>query len=740
MLVLLTSTVSSYGQFFGRVIDAQTGQPVNGAKLIQDKTTLTVSSPTGHFSFPGDSAILVTVSHPAFKSMQEMIEPGRQMFFLLIPSEQKIEEITVSAPLLNYRNKEVPAGFSLITADSIHPNLSAIEVLEQSPGIVMQKGALNTGRVMIRGIGSRSPYATTRIRAYLDDIPLTSGDGNTTIEDLEMQNIARTEIVRGPASALYGSGLGGVIIFHPDHTQSYPFSAKALMQYGPFGQTKALLNTGLRKNKSIVKTNIAHTQTDGFRQNSNYERWNGQLLYRHHFGNHALFLLSNFTHLNAQIPSSLDEPTYQKSPDKAAANWLAVEGYEQYDKWLSGITLKSDITNIITNKASLFLNHINAFESRPFNILDDKMLTYGLRNELSINLGTLNITSGAEIFNERYDWQLMETNSGVPGSKFSDNIETRFFANFFAKGDINLSEKWKLSAGANLNLLSFELEDNFNDQQDLSGKYNYDPVLSPRIGITGAINPKMTIYASAGHGFSPPSVEETLLPEGNINPDLKPEEGWNYDLGVRGNIFNNHLYFDITGYFVGLNNLLVTKRETEEIFYGINAGTTSHYGLESKLKLNLFNSSGIWSGSLNLNYTWMKNRFDNFIDNQEDYSGNELPGIPDQHLQSIANIGFKKKTFLQLNWRYSGKMHLDDANTKTYSGHHLFDVSLSQRIITGGNTALDIQGGINNIFDRHYAGMILVNAPSFGNNLPRYYYPGAPANGFIRIIFRFTKQ
>ena len=740
MLVLLTSTVSSYGQFFGRVLDAQTGQPMNGAKLLQDKTTLTVSSPTGHFSFPGDSAILVTVSHPAFKSMQEMIEPGRQMFFLLIPSEQKIEEITVSAPLLNYRNKEVPAGFSLITADSIHPSLSAIEVLEQSPGIVMQKGALNTGRVMIRGIGSRSPYATTRIRAYLDDIPLTSGDGNTTIEDLEMQNIARTEIVRGPASALYGSGLGGVIIFHPDHTQSYPFSAKALMQYGPFGQTKALLNTGLRKNKSIVKTNIAHNQTDGFRQNSNYERWNGQLLYRHHFGNHALFLLSNFTHLNAQIPSSLDEPTYQKSPDKAAANWLAVEGYEQYDKWLSGITLKSDITNKITNKASLFLNHINAFESRPFNILDDKMLTYGLRNELSINLGTLNITSGAEIFNERYDWQLMETNSGVPGSKFSDNIETRFFANFFAKGDINLSEKWKLSAGANLNLLSFELEDNFNDQQDLSGKYNYDSVLSPRIGITGAINPKMTIYASAGHGFSPPSVEETLLPEGNINPDLKPEEGWNYDLGVRGNIFNNHLYFDITGYFVGLNNLLVTKRETEEIFYGINAGTTSHYGLESKLKLNLFNSSGIWSGSLNLNYTWMKNRFDNFIDNQEDYSGNELPGIPDQHLQSIANIGFKKKTFLQLNWRYSGKMHLDDANTKTYSGHHLFDVSFSQRIITGGNTALDIQGGINNIFDRHYAGMVLVNAPSFGNNLPRYYYPGAPANGFIRIIFRFTKQ
>ncbi|WP_157202418.1 TonB-dependent receptor [Marinilabilia salmonicolor] len=740
MLVLLAYSASSYGQFFGRIVDAQTGQPVEGAKLLKDKSTLAVSSHSGHFSFSGDASMQVTVSHPDYKTMQESIEPDRELFFLLIPSELKIDEITISAPLLNYRNKEVPAGFSLITADSIHPSLSAIEVLERSPGIVMQKGALNTGRVMIRGIGSRSPYATTRVRAYLDDIPLTSGDGNTTIEDLEMQNIARTEIVRGPSSALYGSGLGGVIIFHPDHTQSHPLTTEALMQYGPFGQTKTLLNAGFRHNKSVVKTNVAHTQTDGFRQNSNYERWNGQLLFRHHFGNHALFFLSNYTHLNAQIPSSLDEPTYQKTPDKAATNWLAVKGSEQYDKWLSGVTLKSDLTNKITNKAALFLNHINAFESRPFNILDDQMLTYGLRNELSINLSMLNIIGGAEIFNERYDWQLMETNNGVPGSKFSDNHETRFFANFFAKGDIDLSEKWRLSAGANLNFLSFELEDNFNDQQDLSGSYQYDPVLSPRIGITGTINPKMTMYASAGHGFSPPSVEETLLPEGNINPDLQPEEGWNYDLGVRGNLFNNHLYFDITGYFVSLKNLLVTKRETEEIFYGINAGTTSHYGLESAFKLKMFNSSGVWSGSLNLNHTWMKNRFENFIDNDEDYSGNQLPGIPDQHLQTIANLGFKNKTFLQFIWRYSGKMYLDDANIKTYSGHHIFDVSLSKRIQTGGNTALNIQGGINNIFDRHYAGMVLVNAPSFGNNLPRYYYPGAPANGYIRIIFRFTKQ
>jgi iron complex outermembrane receptor protein len=738
LLVLLMVSTGSYGQFFGRCIDAQTGEPVAGATIRKSGETLAPSGPAGHFSFEGDSSVWVSVQHSDYRNMKEQISPNQELFFLLTPAQQKIGEVTISAPLLNYRSKKVPAGFSLIAADSIHPNLSAIEILEQSPGVFMQKGALNTGRIMIRGIGSRSPYATTRIRAYLDDIPLTSGDGNTTVEDLEMNNIARTEIVRGPASALYGSGLGGVIIFHPDHTQAEPFSAKTLMQYGSFGQTKVLVNTGFRKNRSVVKANISHTQTDGFRENSNYKRWNGQVLFRHHFGNHALFLLTNYTSLNAQIPSSINEPTYRQTPDIAATNWLEVEGFEKYDKWLSGLTLKSNLSTHTSNKISLFLNHINAYESRPFNILDDRMLTFGFREEFSINFEKLVLTAGTEIFSEQYNWQLIETNSGNPGKTFADNHETRFFANIFAKADIDLNDKWQISTGANLHFLKFRLEDNYSDEKDVSGSYQYNPVFSPRIGITGEITREITLYSSAGHGFSPPSVEETLLPEGNINPDLKPEEGWNYDLGFRGNILNNRLNFDITGYFVALKNLLVTKRETEEIFYGINAGETNHYGIESMLKLQLLPHPSIWSANLTLNHTWMKNQFDTFEDDNNDYSGNQLPGLPDQHFRSDLNMGCRDKTFLRFTWRYSGTQYLNDANSKKYNGHHLFDVSLSQQINTGSRTSASIQGGVNNLFDQHYAGMVLVNAPSFGNLLPRYYYPGAPRNVFVRLIFKFA--
>ncbi|MGM0376823.1 MAG: TonB-dependent receptor [Bacteroidota bacterium] len=743
-LFLLTAlpllfTVSSHGQIQGRCLDAQTGQPVQDAEIQNQDRTMAKTNRSGQFSFESNSSITVTIIHPGYDSMSGEVEPGDDNLFLLNPSDRELDEVTVSAPLLNYQSKKVPAGFSVIPPDTLHPSLEAIDIIEQSPGVIMQKGARNTGRITIRGIGSRSPYATTRVRAYIDDIPLTSGDGHTTIEDLEMYNIARTEVVRGPSSALYGSGMGGTIVFHPDHTQSSPLSVDGLIQYGPFDQKKGLISAGTKKERSILKTTASHVKTSGFRENNDYERTNGQVMFRQHFSNHSLFFLANYIHLDAQIPSSLDEETYQQSPGNAAENWLGVEGFEEYDKWLSGVTLKSQLTENFDNKLSVFLNHINSYESRPFNILDDQMLTYGLRNEATIFTGPMEITAGAEIFNEQYDWQLKETQDGTEGAKFADNHETRRYINVFGKTDIPLFPGWELSAGANLHFLKFELEDNFEDEENLSGEYQYDPVFSPRIGLTGELNDNMTLFASAGHGFSAPSVEETLLPEGSINPDLKPEEGYNYDLGIRGELFRNRVHFDVTGYYISLENLLVTKRESEEIFYGINAGESAHKGIETMLKTRMLPPSSPYGLDLNITHTLMNNEFKTFVDEGTDHSDNELPGVPDQHLRASLKGGIPPYANLKLEWVHSGSMQLNDENTKQYPGHHIFNLKATSNIKSGNHVKWEVQGGIQNLFDRHYAAMILPNAPSFGPTDPRYYYPGAPRNAYIRLIVKFRE-
>ena len=90
----------------------------------------------------------------------------------------------------------------------------------------------------------------------------------------------------------------------------------------------------------------------------------------------------------------------------------------------------------------------------------------------------------------------------------------------------------------------------------------------------------MNIYGSVGHGFSAPSLEETLLPAGEINRGLKPEEGYMAELGSRFSLYDKQIFFEWTGYAISLKNLLVTKRITEDTFTGINAGKTHHFGAE----------------------------------------------------------------------------------------------------------------------------------------------------------------
>src|SRR5690554_4317213 len=85
-------------------------------------------------------------------------------------------------------------------------------LLQEVAGLQMQSATRSTARLTLRGMGSRTPYASNRVKAYFNDIPLTSGDGATIIEDLELSTLQSVEVLKGPASALYGPALGGVIV------------------------------------------------------------------------------------------------------------------------------------------------------------------------------------------------------------------------------------------------------------------------------------------------------------------------------------------------------------------------------------------------------------------------------------------------------------------------------------------------------------------------------------------------
>ena len=128
-------------------------------------------------------------------------------------TEIVLEEITIHSDLFEVEKKDFGGSVSILKPQTINKanGLYLQPVLNSVPGVYMQSGALNTNRITIRGIGSRTPFGTDKIKAYLDEIPLSTGEGETTIEDIDFATLGGIEVYRGPVSTAYGAGLGGAI-------------------------------------------------------------------------------------------------------------------------------------------------------------------------------------------------------------------------------------------------------------------------------------------------------------------------------------------------------------------------------------------------------------------------------------------------------------------------------------------------------------------------------------------------
>ena len=107
--------------------------------------------------------------------------------------------ILEASPIKNVL-QNAASSVSVITTAAINTTDGVIltPVLNKIPGLYMQQGGLNTNRITIRGIGARSQYGTNRIKAYFDGIPLSSGEGETVVEDIDVATIEKIEIIKGP--------------------------------------------------------------------------------------------------------------------------------------------------------------------------------------------------------------------------------------------------------------------------------------------------------------------------------------------------------------------------------------------------------------------------------------------------------------------------------------------------------------------------------------------------------------
>ena len=305
--------------------------------------------------------------------------------------------------------------------------------------------------------------------------------------------------------------------------------------------------------------------------------------------------------------------------------------------------------------------------------------------------------------------------AGIPGASLGLGFEDRDYLNLFAEAQWQLSERALITGGFNLNQTWFR--STINQRKPAH--------LSPVISGSYAISPdRITAFASVSRGFVPVSLADSRNADGTINPDLKPETGWNAETGVRWHPPGARV--DLTFYRMLIDNLVVQRRIAPDFYVADNAGQTLHQGVEIAWEVP-FSEQFVWSGA----YTLADHRFKEFVDGDDDFSGNDLTGSAPHTLHQSLSI-LLGKAQLRLDQHLIGRTPITDDNLVFGEASHVMDATLSVPVpLDRVSAALSLR--VENLFDTHYASMYQINAVGFGGSAPRYYYPGKPRAVYVGV-------
>lgn len=197
-----------HAQVKGRVLQDPGGEPIAGA-TIRFQDTGTRSDSLGWFTLPVKEGTLLTVSAVAHETVRLRARDGMQVN--LVADQKELEAVVVSGTLKAITRLQSPVPVEVYSSQFLkkNPAPSIFESLQQVNGVRPQLNCsvCNTGDIHMNGL--EGPYTMVSI----DGMPIVSGLASVYgLFGIPTQMIDRVEVVRGPASGLYGSeAIGGLI-------------------------------------------------------------------------------------------------------------------------------------------------------------------------------------------------------------------------------------------------------------------------------------------------------------------------------------------------------------------------------------------------------------------------------------------------------------------------------------------------------------------------------------------------
>ena len=524
---------------------------------------------------------------------------------------RKQNQSTVVVKVIETNNADRNGKTSLVSGFN---TIAGVRMEERSPG---------SYRINIRGSSLRSPFGVRNVKIYWNGIPVTDAGGNTYFNQFAFTNFSHIEIFKGPASSLYGSGTGGLILI-----QNFErWKAGASMEYtaGSFGTHNLLVNTGFGKNENINQLGYAHLQTDGYRIQTKMHRdnfsWISKIKINERNQLTASFLYNDMYY---QTPGALTASEFIADPKSArpAAGGFpsAVEAKAAiYQKnILAGFTNEFSIDSNWKNTSTLYGSYAQVKNPAVRNYERRIEPQFGARSFFTwtdnLEQFEWKLQAGAEFIQGYFNNRVSKNIAGNPDSvRTNDDVENRSY-HIFAQVDMDFNKNWFVTAGMSLNHSRIAIT-RLNAYPVLTQSRDYKLELAPRIALLKRFGESLSWRLSGAKGFSPPTTAEVLPSTGLINTELEAEHGWNLETMLGYSLLHNRLRFELTGFYFKLDNALVQRRDLSGADFFVNAGNSKQKGIEFHADYYFLFPAGKSSNQLVLrsDYTFSHFRYGNFI-------------------------------------------------------------------------------------------------------------------------------
>ena len=675
-------------------------------------------------------------------------------------AERALAPVVVTATRIDASAFDTPASADVVSGSALRegrPQINLSEGLGGVPGLLVKDrhNYAQDLQLSIRGFGARSSFGVRGLRLYVDGIPATMPDGQGQTSNIDIASIDRVEVLRGPASALYGNASGGVV-----QVWTEPGARPPLLE-GSFGAgSYGTWRYGMKASGAPAEgepgldylVSASRFTTEGFRDHSAARKnlGNARLTWRPD-ADSSWTLVANAVDLSAQDPLGLTRTQFETAPRSAplAEQFNTRKTVQQAQAGLRH-ERRIDANNTLMamvyygqRDTRQFLSIPPAAQRSPLSAggVIDLTRDYGgadLRWTHHAQLGRMPLTLIAGLAYdtmeearrgyENFTGSAEQPVLGEQGRLRRDERNTVWNFDQYLQASLDLSARWTVEAGLRHSTVRFSSDDRYlvGANGDDSGSVRYDkwlPVGAVRYRVSESLN----LYATAGRGFETPTLNEiSYRPDGSagLNFALRPATSTSVEVGAKHKLAGGLLTAAL--FQTRTDQEIVTATSSGGRASYRNAGRTLRQGVELG-----------WSGELRrhwqaqLAYSFLDATFRDTVP-PGIVAGNRLPGTARHAVYGSLAWAPPRGWRAGIDLRYLSAVPVDDRNSDRAPGYFVTGIQAGYAMPLG-RWMLNAFARIDNLFDRRYAGSVIVND---GNG--RYFEPAAGRNAFAGVSLSYA--